>query len=415
MPTFTFTATSQDGKAVSGVRSASSRSDLISALHAESLVVTSVSEYLAAGQRPAAGLRSFSGSMSAFLQGRIRQGHLLAPMKQLAAMLRAGLSLTDSLQTVAHGTDSARLQTIILDVRRGVQQGLTFTEALRQHPMAFDQLFVSMIHAGETSGALAQNVARLAAYLDRQESFRRKIKAAMLYPKVIFGVFVLLTCVVFLFVIPRFGEIFSDMDAKLPPLTEYCLGFSQFLRHNIFLIAPAVFVLYLCVNALRRTEGGRQMYDRVVLQLPFFGKLTMEAAVERLSMTLGTLLASGIPLTDAMQIASATLNNSVLEEEIIEARRQVMGGRGLAESLAGAPHLPRLLPRMVRAGEESGSLSEMLSDVASHYHEEVDYALTRIGTIIEPVLICCMGVVVLITIIAVYLPIFNLSRAVGGG
>ena len=400
---------------ITGVRSAGSRTDLISVLHAESLVVTSISEYISIGQRPGMRLKTLSGFLDALVRGRIQSSHLLTPMKQLAAMLRAGLSLTDSLQTVAHGTDNARLRRIILSVRLGVQQGMTFTDALRKHPVAFDQLFVSMIHAGETSGGLAQNVARLADYLDRQESFRRKIQSATLYPKVIFLVFLILTSVVFLLVIPRFRDIFADLGATLPPLTRYCMNFSYFLRQNLILLVPGVILLILGLSYLRRTPLGRQRYDEFILKIPFFGKLAMEAAVERLSMTLGTLLASGIPLTDALQIAGATLNNSVLEGELIEARRKVMSGHGLAESLAGAPHLPRLLPRMVHAGEESGTLSEMLGDVASHYHEEVDYALDRIGSVVEPILICCMGVVVLITIIAVYLPIFSISRAIGGG
>ena len=241
------------------------------------------------------------------------------------------------------------------------------------------------------------------------------MRSATAYPKFVFGFFVVLTLGIFFFLIPRFSAIFADLNTKLPPLTVVYIATSTFLRQNILILLPAVVGLYVLYRYFLYTERGGEIIDRFVLKIPFFGSLLLKAAIERLAVTTGTLLSNGIPLTDALHISCATLNNVLLEGEIRDVRTNVMKGFGLAESLARAQHMPRLLARMVHVGEESGTLSEMFEEVASYYEEEVDRALGRITSVIEPIIICGMGAIVLTTLLALYLPIFGLSAGARGG
>jgi len=353
--------------------------------------------------------------MDTLLYGKVKNSHLMIFTRQLAAMLKAGISLTDSFHTVAHGISQQRLRQALLQVRTDVQRGLTLTEAMRKHNDIFDYLFISMIHAGETGGGLADNVARLSQYLERKEDFHRKLKSATAYPKFVMGFFAVLTSGIFLFLIPKFKEIFADFNAKLPAITQLFMDISFFMRNNILFIVPAVIGSIIGLAVFKRTRPGTQLSDRLILKAPFFGKLFLRAAVARLAMTLSTLLKNGIPLTDALRISTSTIGNTLIEAGMHEARTSVMKGRGLAESMARVPQLPRLLPRMIRVGEESGTLAGMLEDVATYYDQEVDAALSRITAVIEPILICGMGVVVLITVIAIYLPIFSMSSNIRGG
>ena len=412
MPTFLYAATDQQGHALSGARAAATRQELIGHLRAENLVITSVREDT--GVAPAARAPG-SDLLSSLLQGRVRQSDLLVFTRQLSAMLKAGVSLTDALHTIAMSVGNPRLHDILMKVRMDVQRGRTLADSMRQHPAAFDQLFATIIHAGESSGSLAQNVARLSDYLARRENFRRKLRSATAYPKFVLGFFTVITAGIFLFLIPRFKEIFEDFGAKLPPLTQACMSISAFMRNNFIWLAPLAVLLAVGVVVLGRTPRGRMFFDRMSLKVPFFGKLAQEAAVARMGLTLSTLLSNGIPLTDALQTSGGTLGNMVLEEGMHGVRRDVMKGHTLAESLSRVEEFPRLLSRMVRVGEESGTLSGMLGDVANYYDQEVDHALTRITAVIEPVLICGMGVIVLITVVAIYLPIFTMGKTMSGG
>jgi len=414
MPTFTFAGVDEAGKIVSGVRAGGTRQEVISRLRAENFVVTSVAEEMAAGGADAKNPSRAAQVLEAVFSAKVKQADLMIFTRQFAAMLKAGISLTDALHTIAHSVNNPLLRQALQAVRTDVQRGQSLTEAMRKHPRAFDQLFLSIVHAGETSGSLAQNVTRLSLYLQRREGFRLKLRAATAYPKFVVGFFSLLTGGIFLFLIPKFNDLFKSFGAKLPRLTTIVMNASLFLKHYFLIILPLLIVLIITLMVLRRTRKGSALVDRWVLKIPFFGRLFLHAAVARLAMTLSTLLSNGLPLTDALETATGTLGNALLEDGCQRARKEVMSGSSLAESLSRIEEMPRLLPRMVRVGEEAGTLSGMLEDVASYYDQEVDYALGRIAVVIEPVLICGMGAVVLVVVVAVYLPIFSIGQMMGG-
>ncbi|MGD1001582.1 MAG: type II secretion system F family protein [Candidatus Brocadiia bacterium] len=414
MPTFTFAAVDEAGKSISGVRAAATRQEVISRLRAENFVVTSVAEESAAGASDAKSPGRVAAAFESVFGNKVKQADLMIFSRQFAAMLKAGISLTDALHTISHSVNNPLLRQTLQTVRTDVQRGQSLTEAMRRHRRAFDPLFLSIVHAGETSGSLAQNVTRLSLYLQRREGFRLKLRAATAYPKFVVVFFSLLTGGIFLFLIPKFNDLFKSFGAKLPKLTATVMNMSLFMKHYFLIILPVLIVLIVTLLVLRRTPKGGALVDRYVLKIPFFGPLFLHAAVARLAMTLSTLLSNGLPLTDALEIATGTMGNAVLEEGCQRARKDVMSGSSLAESLSRVEELPRLLPRMVRVGEEAGTLSSMLEDVASYYDQEVDYALGRIAVVIEPVLICGMGAVVLVVVIAVYLPIFSIGQMMGG-
>ncbi len=414
MPTFAFTAVDDAGKTINGVRAAATRQEVISRLRAENFVVTSVAEEFAAGAAEAKSPNRVAAAFEAVFSNKVKQADLMIFSRQFAAMLKAGISLTDALHTIAHSVNNPLLRQTLLIVRTDVQRGQSLTEALRKHPRAFDPLFLSIIHAGETSGALAQNVDRLSKYLQRREGFRLKLRAATAYPKFVLIFFSLMTGGIFLILIPKFSDLFKQFGAKLPPLTAVVMNASMFVKHYCLIIVPVLIVVGVTLMVLRRTPKGGALVDRWALKVPFFGALFLHSAVARLAMTLSTLLSNGLPLTDALEIATATLGNAVLEDGCQRARKEVMNGSSLAEGLSRVQELPRLLPRMVRVGEEAGTLSGMLEDVANYYDQEVDYALGRITAVIEPILICGMGAVVLVVVVAVYLPIFNIGKMMGG-
>ncbi|MGO8705165.1 MAG: type II secretion system F family protein [Candidatus Brocadiia bacterium] len=414
MPTFTFEAVDEAGKAISGVRAGATRQEVISRLRAENFVVTSVAEEAGTGAAEATSPNRVAAAFEAVFANKVKQADLMIFSRQFAAMLKAGISLTDSLHTISHSVNNPLLRQTLQTVRTDVQRGQSLTEAMRKHRRAFDPLFLSIVHAGETSGSLAQNVSRLSLYLQRREGFRLKLRAATAYPKFVVVFFSLLTGGIFLFLIPKFNDLFKSFGAKLPKLTATVMNASLFLKHYFLIILPVIIVVIVALLVLRRTPKGGALVDRYVLKIPFFGPLFLHAAVARLAMTLSTLLSNGLPLTDALEIATGTMGNAILEEGCQRARKDVMSGSSLAESLSRVEELPRLLPRMVRVGEEAGTLSSMLEDVASYYDQEVDYALGRIAVVIEPVLICGMGAVVLVVVIAVYLPIFSIGQMMGG-
>jgi len=414
MPTFTFAAVDESGKAVSGVRMAATRQEVISRLRAENLVVTSVAEENPGGAPDATKADRVATTLEAVFSNKVKQADLMIFSRQFSAMLKAGISLTDSLHTIARSVNNPLLRQTLQTVRTDVQRGQSLTEAMRKHPRVFDHLFLSIVHAGETSGSLAQNVSRLSQYLQRREAFRLKLRSATAYPKFVVIFFTVLTLAIFLFLIPKFNDLFKSFGAKLPTLTAIVMNVSLFMRHYFVIILLVLFVLVPTLLVMRRTPKGGALVDRWILKVPFFGQLFLHAAVARLAMTLGTLLSNGLPLTDALEIATGTIGNVVLEEGCHRARKEVMTGLSLAESLSRIEEFPRLLPRMVRVGEEAGTLSGMLEDVASYYDQEVDYALGRIAVVIEPILICGMGAVVLVVVIAVYLPIFSIGQMMSG-
>lgn len=329
--------------------------------------------------------------------------------RQLAVLLEAGMQLIEALSCVLEQIDHPRLTKVVFDVRERVRQGSTFADALSQHPRVFGDLFVNMVRAGETSGSLEIVLARLADYLENQARLVGRLRSAMVYPAlmVIFGggIVVFLMAVV----VPRISEMFTRTNQQLPGVTKLLMDISNFIQHQWYIGAFVVVVVVMAARKYVQTEAGREVWHKTLLHMPLFGELTLKMAVSRFARTLGTLLEGGISMLGSLSIVRGLVRNAVLENAIDDTEESVRKGQGLTGPLRRSDEFPPMLLHMTALGERSGQLEKMLIKVADTYDEDVETAVETLVSLLEPVLIICMGIVVAFIVMAVLLPIMDLS------
>jgi general secretion pathway protein F len=332
--------------------------------------------------------------------------------RQLAVLLQAGMPLVDALGAVLEQTENRGLVKIVYQIRETISEGTAFSAALSRHSRHFPALYVSMVRAGESSGALEVVLFRLADYMEKQLALRRRVASAMLYPSLMtfvgFGVlFFLLT-----YIIPTITKIFSQLDRALPTPTVVLINVSSFLRAYWWALFALVTVLLLLLNHYLKTERGGLVWDRIKLVLPIFGKLNRKMAVARFARTLGTLVQNGVDLMDSLQIVKSIVNNRVIARAIDDARESVRKGESLASSLKRSGVFPPAVIHMIGLGEQSGHLEDMLIKAADTYDDEVDTTLAGVVSLLEPAMIVVMAVVVGFIVLAMLLPIFDMNRIV---
>ncbi|CAN5458376.1 type II secretion system F family protein [soil metagenome] len=334
--------------------------------------------------------------------------------RQLATMIDAGLPLVQCLDILANQSENKSFQRVLQSVKNSVEQGATFSDALRKHPKVFDELYVNLVAAGEVGGILDTILNRLAIYIEKAVKLRGQLKSAMYYPAGIMFVAAGVIAVMLLKVIPTFEKMFRDMgNAKLPGPTLFVVGISHGLINNWYLILGIIIGVVVGINLARRTEQGRELFDRLLLKIPIIGPTLRKIIVARFTRTLGTLLASGVPILDALEICGKTAGNKVVQQAIMRARGKISEGHDMATPLAESKVFPTMVVQMIGVGEQTGAMDAMLQKIADFYEEEVDAAVTGLTSLIEPVMMAFLGVVVGGLIIAMYLPIFKLAGTVG--
>jgi type IV pilus assembly protein PilC len=295
-----------------------------------------------------------------------------------------------------------------------VESGSTFADALGKHPHVFDELFVNLVSAGEVGGILDTILSRLAAYIEKAMKLAKQVKSAMVYPSTILAVALIVTTVLLVYVIPIFGSMFQDFGAELPLPTQFVLAISAYTR-KYFLVGVALLVLLvLGIRWYYKQENGRRRIDRFLLRVPIFGDLLRKIAVARFSRTLGTMVSSGVPILESMDIVAKSAGNKIIEEAILRARTSISEGKTIAEPLADSKVFPVMVTQMVSVGEATGALDTMLNKIADFYDDEVDAAVGALTSLLEPMLMIFLGVVIGGLVIAMYLPIFKLAGVVGG-
>jgi type IV pilus assembly protein PilC len=349
------------------------------------------------------------------MQPKVKEKDLVVFIRQLATMIDAGVPLIQCLEILEEQQVDKLFKRIIGRIQRDVEEGSTFSEALRKHPKTFDPLFVSLIAAGEVGGILDVILNRLATYIEKSAKLKREIKGAMTYPAVVIGIAILVVIVILVYVIPVFAQIFSSVGKSLPGPTVFVMNLSDFVKNYVHWMALAAFLAAIGAKRFRNTKRGRELTDRLFLRLPVFGILLKKVAVARFTRTLGTLLSSGIPILDSLDIVASTSGNTVIEKGIIKARAAISEGRTVAEPLSETKIFPVMVIQMIGVGESTGAMDAMLAKIADFYDEEVDTAVASLKSLIEPLLILFLGVVVGGLLVAMYLPIFQLSDAVGRG
>ena len=348
-----------------------------------------------------------------FSSGVARQD-LVVFIRQFATMIDAGLPLVQCLELIASQQENKRFKAILLDIKDTVAGGATFAQALERHPKVFDTLFVNLVAAGEVGGILDTILNRLAAYIEKNAKLARQVKSALAYPIGITAVAGIVIFVLLRFVIPSFEKMFSNMGGELPGLTKMVIGMSHWLAANtIPVVAGVVGFAFLFKKAIS-TDRGRLAFDGFLLKLPLFGPLLKKVAVARFTRTMGTMLSSGVPIVDALEIVSKASGNRVIEVALLEVREKVSGGSRMADPLAKTDIFPNMVVQMIAVGEQTGAMDVMLGKIADFYDDEVEATVDGLTSLMEPMMMVILGGIVGTILVAMYLPIFSIAGTVGG-
>ena len=333
-----------------------------------------------------------------------------------ATMIDAGLPIVQCLDILAGQTDNKLFAIILRDIKASVENGATFSDSLRRHPKVFDALYTNLVQAGEVGGILDTILNRLAIYIEKNMKLRRQVKGAMVYPSSVLIIFVGVLFVLLGFVIPSFKNIFKEFGSKteLPALTKMVIAVSEAFTGNFLYVLAAIIALSMSTTYVYRTPKGKKFFHKLFLRLPIMGPTLKKIAVARFTRTLGTLLSSGVPILDALEIVAKTAGNVVIEEAIMFTRLKISEGKNMAEPLMSTGVFPPMVVQMVGVGEQTGALDQMLNKIADFYEEEVDVAVGALTSLIEPVMMVGIGGTVGVVLISMYLPIFSLAGAIKG-
>ena len=335
--------------------------------------------------------------------------------RQFATMISAGLPLVQCLDILAKQASKPSFGHIIGDVTREVEAGSTLSDSLGKHKNVFDDLFRNMVAAGEAGGVLDEILLRLANYIEKADALKRKIAGAMVYPAVVLTVALGATAFMLIFIIPTFAKMFTDFGGELPLPTRIVLGASHFLTGFWWLIILIIVAIAVAFNLYYRGENGKRVVDGLMLKIPVLGDVLLKGAVARFTRTLGTLIASGVPILGGLEITARTAGNKVIAEAIMTARASIREGETVAAPLRTSGVFPPMVVQMISVGEQTGALDEMLTKIAVFYEAEVDTAVDTLTSVIEPVMIVVMGGIVGTMVVAMYLPMFKLINVVAGG
>ncbi len=344
-----------------------------------------------------------------FFQPRVTDKDIVVFTRQLATMIDAGLPLVQCLEILSKQQENSTFKRTIGEIQADVEAGTTFADSMRKHPKVFDNLYSNMIEAGETGGILDTILNRLALFMEKTMALKKKIKGAMTYPAICLAISILILVVILVFVIPVFEEMFSQMDAALPVPTMIVVGLSNaFKEHLLWIILPIILLIYI-FKKVYSTEKGRYRIDQFFLRLPVVGILIRKVAVAKFTRTLSTMLQSGVPILEALQVVAKTAGNKVIERAVFRVGDAIAEGRPMAEPLMESGVFPNMVVQMINVGESVGALDTMLEKIADFYDEEVDTAVANLTAMIEPFMMVFLGGMIGTLVVAMYLPIFEMA------
>jgi type IV pilus assembly protein PilC len=385
------------GAVVNGELEADSRMAAVAQLRGQGVVTTSIQERQPRSRTPG------------FLTRRkAKDKDLAIYTRQFSTMIDAGLPIVQCLNVLSEQSASKVLRPITAAIARDVEGGSTLADAYRKYPRTFDDLFVNMIQVGEAAGVLDTVLQRLATYIEKAASLKRKVKSALVYPSTIIAVAVLVIIFMMTFVIPTFAKMFSGLGAELPLPTKIVVWMSDFTRQYVIFIFAGMVGFVFALRAYYRTDGGSRIIDRLLLKVPIIGVLMQKVALARFTRTLGTLASAGVPILEALRITAQSAGNRVVEDAVMTARESVTAGRPLSEPLRNAPVFPPMVTHMISVGESTGALDQMLNKIADFYDDEVDTAVSTLMSLLEPAMIVILGVIIGGLVVSLYLPIFKI-------
>ena len=403
MPYFNYTIRDANGQTRSGKVEAPNAEELKKRLQSEGLQVLEVTEDRKAPRVPAGGY------------GRVKLTDLAIFARQFSTMLDAGVSLIRCLDVLQAQTNNARLRKILMDLSARVESGESLSRSMARHPKAFSQLIIGLIRAGEVGGVLEESLQRIAAFLEKDVELRRKIRSALTYPVIVLLAAIGIVIFLVSWLVPQFASLFKELGIKeLPAPTQFLVDLSALFTQRWYVVIIAVVAILIAYKLFVSTRVGRRVADRVKLRIPVFGPLHHKIVMARFSRTMGTLLASGVPILQAMETVAGVVGNSVVSDAVIESRARIREGEKIADPLQRSKMFPPMVVHMVSVGEESGSLDHMLNNIADFYENEVEMTIASLTAAIEPVMIVLLGFIVGFIVISMFLPmievISNLSQ-----
>ena len=345
---------------------------------------------------------------------KVETKDLVVFTRQFAIMIDSGLPLVQCLEILSSQQENKTFKQVLLKVKENVESGSTFADALAKHPKVFDELYVNLVAAGEVGGILDTILNRLAAYIEKAMKLKKQVKGAMVYPATIMSIAVIVVGVILVFVIPTFAKMFADFGGELPAPTRFVIGLSNFFKKYIIVMIAVIFGIQYGIKKYYATSNGRKNIDRTLLKAPIVGPLIRKVAVAKFTRTLGTMISSGVPIMDGLEIVAKTAGNKIVEEAIYNVRQAISEGKTIAEPLAECGVFPPMVVQMISVGEATGAMDTMLNKIADFYDDEVDDAVSALTSMMEPLLMVVLGTTVGGLVIAMYLPIFKLAGTVGG-
>ncbi len=414
MPKFSYVALDAKGEEQQGTIDAASNDEAVSQLRQAGLFPTNVVEggktAAATAQRSPAAKRSKKGSITLFQKQTISSKTLMIFTRQLATLIDAGLPLLRGLNVLGKQEKDPVLRGTIDQLADAVQGGSTFSEGLGQHPKIFNKLYVNMVKAGELGGVLELVLNRLAEFQEKAQKVKNKVVSAMVYPIIVLLIAILILIFLLIYIVPKFEDIFNDMlgGQQLPLLTRIVMGASDFVVGNIFWIIGGIVLIVIGYISFARTTGGRAFIDRFKLAMPLFGDLIRKTAISRFSRTLGTLVTSGVPILQALNITRDTAGNVIIAKAISKVHDSVKEGESIVQPLEASGVFPPMVISMIDVGEETGQLPDMLLKVAEVYDDEVDNAVAGLTSLLEPIMIVLLALIVGTIVIALFLPLIQI-------
>ena len=396
--TFKWSGKTSAGKVQTGELSGNSKDEVVAALRKQGITVTVINEKKTAKKKQ-----------------KITDKDLVVFTRQFSTMFTAGIPIVQGLDILSKQVENKSMGEIVAQIKSDVETGTTLADSLKKHPRVFDDLYVNLVAAGEAGGVLDGVLLRLAGYIEKAMKLKKKVKGAMIYPTIVMSVAVLVIAIIMIFVIPIFAKIFGEMGVKLPGPTLSVVWLSRFLSGiGGAIIFGGIVGTVFGIKQYRRTEAGKKKTDQILLKLPVMGDLLRKVAVARFTRTLGTLLNSGVPILDGLEICAKSSGNKVVEEVIFDVKKEVATGKTVADPLSNSPVFPPMVCQMISIGESTGALDSMLIKIAEFYDDEVDNAVTNLTTMMEPMLMVFLGTTIGYIVVALYLPIFKMGEVVGG-
>jgi type IV pilus assembly protein PilC len=419
MPLFAYSAVDAQGKTHQGTLEVNSAADAAAAIKKKGQFPTNISETTAAASGKAAG-KGFSFKFSlggGGGTGKVPGKTLTVFTRQLSTLISAGLPLLRSLRTLGKQEKDANLKKIMLGLSESVEGGTTFSEALSQHPKAFNKLYVNMVKAGELGGVLEIVLTRLAEFAEKSQRIKGKVTSAMVYPLVVLTIAVGIVTFLMLFIVPKFEAIFKDMlgGRPLPFITQMIMDLSRFIQGNFLLIAGVIIVAVFATRFAMKMPGVAAAVDNYKLKIPLFGDMLTKTSVARFSRTLGTLVSSGVPILQALNITRDTAGNLRVSKAVESIHDNVKEGESMVTPMEASGIFPPMVVSMVQVGEETGQLPDMLTKVADVFEEEVDNAVSGLTSLLEPVMIVLLALVVGTIVVALFLPLITIIQDLTGG